>query len=103
MTHSHSVLLSSFISWANKKRDAIRPRVNVEVGLGPPFEKRAAFMNFEEDEKRLAHIMVWDTSEFETEFENVTGEEARVYEYGETIAAADFDVKFRLIIEKFIM
>ena len=81
----------------------MRPRVNIEVGLGPPYEKRAAFMNFEEDERRLAHIMVWDTSEFEIEFENIAGEEARVYEYGETIAAADFDVKFRLIIEKFIM
>ena len=34
---------------------------------------------------------------------DLAGEEARVYEYGETIAASDFDVKFRLIIEKFIM
>jgi hypothetical protein len=93
-------LLDRFIDWANGLRDRLRDDVKVEIELGPPCEKRGAWMNLIDD-TALGHIMVWNSGEYETLYRLIDSEADPDYLYGSETGDPDFDSLFSKFLGHF--
>jgi hypothetical protein len=101
MKEANIPLLDSFINWANDRRSKLRPDVEVDVELGPAYEKRGAWMNLNDD-STIGHIMVWDSGEYETLYRIIGSDSDPEYFYGIETGYSDFDGLFSKFLEHFI-